>query len=182
MKQSDFATALADLNSSIGLSPDYTKAFMRRGNLYTHLGRYQEAYADYETVKSLDPTHPELDQCIRLTRLEEKKSKRKNYYAILGLDQTASATDIKKAYKRAALQWHPDKNSETESRRSLAERTFKDIGEAYTLLNNPEKRQRYDNGEDLSEIEANGGQDPTEVFRMFFGGGGGEFRTSHRFN
>ena len=182
MRQKDFITALTDLNKSIHLNPDYTKAFMRRGNVYTHMGRFKEAYADYDTVKSLDPNYPELDQSIRLTKLEEKKSKRKNYYTILGVDQSATPTEIKKAYKRAALQWHPDKNSETEERRALAERTFKDIGEAYTLLSNPEKRHRYDNGEDLNEIEGNGGHDPTEVFNMFFGGGGGGFRTSHRFN
>ena len=177
---------MTDLNESIRLNPEYTKAYMRRGNVYTHLGRYQEAYSDYDTVKQKDPSYPELDNSIRLTKLEEKKSKRKDYYKILGLEKTATSFEIKKSYKKAALQWHPDKNSETEEKRNLAEIKFKDIGEAYNLLSNPEKRQRYDNGEDLNEIEGNGGgQDPTEVFRMFFGGGGGPgpgFKTSFRFN
>ena len=186
MKENDYVSALTDLNESIRLNPEYTKAYMRRGNVYTHLGRYQEAYSDYDTVKQKDPSYPELDNSIRLTKLEEKKSKRKDYYKILGLEKTATSFEIKKSYKKAALQWHPDKNSETEEKRNLAEIKFKDIGEAYNLLSNPEKRQRYDNGEDLNEIEGNGGgQDPTEVFRMFFGGGGGPgpgFKTSFRFN
>lgn len=182
MKEKDFLAALTDLDTSITLNPEYTKAYMRRGNVYTHMGRFTEAYAEYEIVKTHDPNYPELEQSIRLTKLEEKKSKRKDYYKILGVDQNALPNEIKKAYKKAALQWHPDKNSETEERRKLAEITFKDIGEAYNLLSNPEKRQRYDHGEDLSEIEGNGGQDPNEVFKMFFGGGGGGYRTSFRFN
>jgi DnaJ family protein C protein 7 len=182
MKENDYITALTDINNSLKLNPDFTKAYMRRGNIYTHLGKYQEAYADYEIVRERDPHYPELEQSIRLTKLEEKKSKRKNYYKILGVEQSSTQHDIKKAYKRAALQWHPDKNSETEERRQLAEKTFKDIGEAYSILSNPEKRARYDQGEDISEIEGNGGgQDPSEVFRMFFGGGGGGFKHSYRF-
>ncbi|OMJ89969.1 hypothetical protein SteCoe_7756 [Stentor coeruleus] len=182
MKENDYVTALTDINNSLKLNPDFTKAYMRRGNIYTHLGKYQEAYADYETVRERDPHYPELEQSIRLTKLEEKKSKRKNYYKILGVEQNSTQHDIKKAYKRAALQWHPDKNSETEERRQLAEKTFKDIGEAYSILSNPEKRSRYDQGEDISEIEGGGGgQDPSEVFRMFFGGGGGGFKHSYRF-
>lgn len=182
MKENDYITALTDINNALKLNPDFTKAYMRRGNIYTHLGKYQEAYADYEIVRERDPHYPELEQSIRLTKLEEKKSKRKNYYKILGVEQNSTQNDIKKAYKRAALQWHPDKNSETEERRQLAEKTFKDIGEAYSILSNPEKRSRYDQGEDISEIEGNGGgQDPSEVFRMFFGGGGGGFKHSYRF-
>ena len=182
MKERNYVEALNDLNLSVNLNPEYTKAYMRRGNVFTHLGRYQEAYQDYEKVKQIDPNYPELENSIRLTKLEEKKSKRKDYYKILGVDQQASQHEIKKAYKKSALQWHPDKNSETEEKRALAEKTFKDIGEAYTLLSNPQKRQRYDNGEDLSEIEGTGGHDPTEVFQTFFGGGGGGFRTSFRFS
>jgi DnaJ homolog subfamily C member 7 len=185
MKEKDYISALTDINESIELNQNYIKAYMRRGNINTHLGRFQEAYDDYEKVKEKDPHYPELENSIRLTKLEEKKSKRKNYYKILGVDQNALPHEIKKAYKKSALIWHPDKNSETEEKRNIAEKTFKDIGEAYTILSNPEKRQRYDNGEDIQEIEGTGGNSANseEVFRMFFGGGGGPgFKTSYRFN
>lgn len=182
MKNKDYATALNDINDSIRLNPDFTKAYMRRGNIYTYLGRFQEAYADYESVRQRDSNFPELEQSIHQTKLEEKKSKRKDYYKILNVEQSASQHDIKKAYKRSALQWHPDKNSETEESRQLAEKTFKDIGEAYSILSNPEKRSRYDQGEDITEIDGNGGgQDPSEIFRMFFGGGGEGFKHTFRF-
>lgn len=183
MKKSDYTSALTDINESIKLNPDNTKAFMRRGHIFTHLGHYKEAFEDYETVRTKDPHYPELDNSIRLTKLEEKKSKRKNYYKILGIEQSASSVEIKKAYKKMALQNHPDKNSETEEKRLMAEQKFKDIGEAYTILSNPEKRQRYDAGEDISEIDGGGGggHDASEVYRMFFGGGAGGHSHHFRF-
>ncbi|MEJ2004918.1 MAG: DnaJ domain-containing protein, partial [Cyclobacteriaceae bacterium] len=63
-----------------------------------------------------------------------------NYYELLGVSSTSSADDIKKAYKKLALQYHPDKNAgDTQS-----EEKFKKINEAYQVLSDPEKRSRYD--------------------------------------
>jgi DnaJ homolog subfamily C member 7 len=67
---------------------------------------------------------------VRTAELELKKSKRKDYYKILGVEKDASDMDIKKAYRRLAIVHHPDKNPEDES---AAER-FKDVGEAYETL------------------------------------------------
>lgn len=64
----------------------------------------------------------------------------KDYYKILGVDKKASQDDIKKAYRKLALKYHPDKNPDNKS----AEEKFKDIGEAYEVLKDTEKRQKYD--------------------------------------
>lgn len=63
-------------------------------------------------------------------------------YEILGINRGASETDIKKAYRRLALKWHPDKNCETN--KEEAERRFKEISAAYEILSNAEKRRIYD--------------------------------------
>jgi len=63
-----------------------------------------------------------------------------NYYELLGVSSTASADDIKKAYKKLALTYHPDKNAGDAG----AEEQFKKINEAYQVLSDPEKRTRYD--------------------------------------
>ncbi|KAB5555701.1 hypothetical protein PHYPO_G00037150 [Pangasianodon hypophthalmus] len=77
----------------------------------------------------------------------------KNYYEILGVQKDASDDDLKKAYRKLALKFHPDKNHAPG-----ATEAFKAIGNAYAVLSNPEKRRHYDQyGEDL--------------FNMFFGGG-----------
>lgn len=64
----------------------------------------------------------------------------KDYYKILGLSKSASQEEIKKAYRKLALKYHPDKNPNNPQ----AEEKFKEVAEAYEVLKDPEKRQRYD--------------------------------------
>uniref|UniRef100_A0A8C0WEV7 J domain-containing protein n=1 Tax=Castor canadensis TaxID=51338 RepID=A0A8C0WEV7_CASCN len=64
-----------------------------------------------------------------------------DYYEVLGVQRYASPEDIKKAYRKVALKWHPDKNLENKEE---AERKFKEVAEAYEVLSNDEKRDIYD--------------------------------------
>jgi curved DNA-binding protein len=63
----------------------------------------------------------------------------RDYYAVLGLERTATADDVKRAYRKLARKYHPDVNSEPD-----AEDRFKEVGEAYEVLKDPEKRAAYD--------------------------------------
>lgn len=125
---------------------------------------------------------------------------KKDYYEILGVSRDASQSDIKKAYRKLALKWHPDKNDSEN-----AEERFKEINEAYEVLSDEEKRAKYDkfghaafdpsagfgksgggrqyrsgpfrytyttssDFEDLFQ-GAGGFSDPFEIFEQFFGGG-----------
>lgn len=64
----------------------------------------------------------------------------KNYYEILGVGKSATTEEIKKAYRKLAMQYHPDKNKNNPE----AEKKFKEISEAYGTLSNPEKKKQYD--------------------------------------
>ena len=73
--------------------------------------------------------------------MELKKSKRKNYYKILDVPKDGDEAAIKKAYRKKAVEWHPDKhNTKSEEEVKEAEAMFKDIGEAYAVLSEPNKR------------------------------------------
>ena len=69
----------------------------------------------------------------------------KDYYSILGVDRNASEEQIKAAYKKLALKWHPDRHAnESEAKKKEAEEKFKEIAEAYAVLSDEEKKAKYD--------------------------------------
>ncbi|MDD2923176.1 MAG: DnaJ C-terminal domain-containing protein [Anaerolineales bacterium] len=79
----------------------------------------------------------------------------KDYYKILGVDRKASADDIRKAYRKLAMQHHPDKNQNDKK----SEEKFKEINEAYQVLSDAEKRARYDQlGSAYSDFRSSGGR------------------------
>ena len=101
----------------------------------------------------------------------------KDYYRVLGLSRDASEADIRRAYRRLAIQWHPDKNPENKDE---AERKFKEVAEAYEVLSDRDKRALFDSGVDPNAPTADvrndsgvhfGFADPFEIFADFFGGG-----------
>ena len=122
-------------------------------------------------------------------------AEKRDYYEVLGVEKTASAEDIKKAYRKKAIQYHPDKNPGDKQ----AEEKFKEAAEAYEVLSDPQKRQRYDqfghagmsgaggfsggftNMEDIFSqfgdlFESWGMGGMGGGFSSFFGGGGGRQR------
>jgi len=153
---------------------------LRRGHIHKDLKNFEEARYDYERVKQKEPSNTDVKNLIEECKKLEKEAKKKDYYKILGLANNASADEIKKAYRKLAPKWHPDKNNVSEEHRLQAEKMFKDIGEAYQILSDPKKKQMYDNGMDPNDPNSgfgdfgghSGGIDPNEIFKVFFGGGG----------
>ena len=90
----------------------------------------------------------------------------KDYYDILGLSKTASEEEIKKAYRKKALQFHPDKSKDEKT-----EEKFKEVGEAYEILSDSEKRSAYDRHRsiDAHAYVFRATRDPFDLFQTFFG-------------
>ncbi len=101
---------------------------------------------------------------------------KRDYYEVLGLKRDASDDDIKRAFKRLAIKYHPDRNKEAD-----AGEKFREINEAYQVLSDPQKRAAYDSGGfDAVENQGGPGFDPfggngadfADIFESIFGGGG----------
>ncbi|KAG9474210.1 hypothetical protein GDO78_004491 [Eleutherodactylus coqui] len=98
--------AIEDCTNAVKLDETYIKAYLRRAQCYTDTEQYEEAVRDYEKVYQTENTK-EHKQFLKNAQLELKKSKRKDYYKILGVDKNASEDEIKKAYRKRALMHHP---------------------------------------------------------------------------
>lgn len=105
---------------------------------------------------------------------------KRDFYDVLGVSKSSSAEEIKKAYRKLAIKYHPDKNPDDHT----AEDKFKEAAEAYEILSNPEKKQRYDHYGHAGVGGAagggggygGGGMNMEDIFSQFgdiFGGGGG---------
>lgn len=100
-----------------------------------------------------------------------------DYYDILGVNKTASADDIKKAYRKQAVEWHPDKHKDN---KEAAEKRFKEINEAYQVLSDSGKRQAYDQfGHQAFAPGSGGGANPFAGGNPFGGGSRGPFTYSY---
>lgn len=94
---------------------------------------------------------------------------KRDYYEVLGVSKSANENEIKKAFRKKAMEYHPDKNKSPD-----AEEKFKEINEAYDVLSDPSKRQKYDSfGHEGVDGQGFGGVDPNDIFNQFFGGSGG---------
>ena len=119
-------------------------------------------------------------------------TKKRDYYEVLSVSKDASKEDVKKAYRKLALKYHPDRNKAPE-----AESQFKELSEAYAVLSDDEKRGQYDQyghagingrytaedifrGADFESIFRGAGFGFEDIFDALFGGGGGDRRNSRK--
>ncbi|XP_074915870.1 dnaJ homolog subfamily C member 7 isoform X2 [Chelonoidis abingdonii] len=166
--------AIDDCTKAIKLDDTYIKAYLRRAQCYMDTEQYEDAVRDYEKVYQTEKTK-EHKQFLKNAQVELKKSKRKDYYKILGVNKNASEDEIKKAYRKRALMHHPDRHSGASAEiQKEEEKKFKEVGEAFTILSDPKKKARYDSGQDLEEDGMNMADfDANNIFKAFFGGPGG---------
>ena len=108
------------------------------------LEEYNEAVKNFSEATEYDSTGFGVVGKLKDAQDKAKKSKRKDYYKILGLEKGASDADIRKAYKKCALKWHPDKNTADEDQKIKAEKMFKEVNEAMNVLGDRDKREKYD--------------------------------------
>merc|ERR1719412_220848 len=184
-----WSRSVDDCNLALAIDDTYIKAYLRRGKSLMELERFEEAVRDFEMIHRMDRGNFEYRQLLNHARNELKKSLRKVYYAILGVDKHANEEDIKKAYKKRALEHHPDRHiGVSEDEKLEQEKKFKEIGEAYSVLSDAKKRSRYDAGQDLDHLESSSSSshhgfsqnmDAAHIFKAFFGNNAGMHHAFH---
>jgi len=130
--------------------------------------RYQQLSSRQDLDHNLKHT---INQGLQNAQKRKKMAERKDYYKILGVERSTASPAIRKAYRKLALEWHPDKHMESEESQQVAAKKYVEICEAYEVLNDDEKRAKYDRGDDIDMSNFNpfgAGGSP-----FHFGGGGG---------
>jgi len=134
------------------LDAQLAEAFVQRAEAHILLDELDQALHHFHKARELQPQSREANEGIQRTQRLQKLAKRKDYYKILEITKTSSDAEIRKAYRKLALIWHPDKHDQ--DKKEEAEKRYVEIAEAYEVLSNEEARTRYDNGEDL-EVQPN---------------------------
>jgi DnaJ family protein C protein 7 len=191
-KKGNNMEALKDVDQAIEYNPNYSTAYIRRALVYEELKMFDDAKSDLSKAKELEPNNPKIEGYINEANHKAEIARKRDYYKILGINKNATPPEIKKAYRKMAIKYHPDRNGESDQTKKVAQRKFQDVSDAYSVLSDPKKKEMYDQGVDplnpetasgptgpSSNIHFSGG-DPNEMFKMFFNGNGGQtfFRTS----
>ncbi|XP_041023129.1 dnaJ protein P58IPK homolog [Juglans microcarpa x Juglans regia] len=164
--------AITSCNEALDIDGELIDALVQRGEAKLLTEDWEGAVEDLKSAAQKSPQDMNIREAFMRAEKALKMSKRKDWYKILGVSRMASISDIKRAYKKLALQWHPDKNVEN---REEAEAKFREIAAAYEVLSNEEKRTRYDRGEDIEDMGMGGGGGGGG---FNFGGGGQQFTFS----
>lgn len=156
MKLRKYAEADAACSKCIEIETNHLDCLLARGDARTENEDYDKAIRDYQTVFDdrngrTRETQEKLNKAKRLLKM----SNQKDYYKILGVEKRATDKQIKSAYRKLALEWHPDKH--TGDAKEAAEAKFHDIAAAYEILSDKEKRAMVDRGEDPNEKQQGGG-------------------------
>ncbi|XP_057984145.1 dnaJ protein P58IPK homolog [Malania oleifera] len=159
--------ALDSCTEALNINGELVEALVQRGEAKLLIEDWEGAVTDLKTAAEKSPQDMTIREVLMKAEKSLKLSKRKDWYKILGVSKTAPVSEIKRAYKKLALQWHPDKNVEN---REEAEAKFREIAAAYEVLGDEDRRTRYDRGEDIEDVGmgAGAGFNP-------FGGGGQQF-------
>ena len=137
---------------------------------YLMMEKLDMAEAEARRVLSANRSNRKAHEIIQEVQKQKKMTTRKDYYKILEVDKRADEATIKKAYKKLARKWHPDKNRDNIE---AAQKMFHDVAEAYEVLTDPEKKALFDMGEDPNDPQARMRQQQHQHFG--FQGGGHPF-------
>ena len=183
-----------DVNKTLAFLDDILRKFpgdgaleYEKGELEMQLGEYDAAYHSFSSAARSG--YSKGNEGARRAQRAKKDASKVDHYKVLNVSKTATKQEIKTAYRKAAVKWHPDLHHDAESKR-VAEDMMKKVNRAYEILSDTQKRKIYDQGIDPDNPEydqgfGNAGFNPFDLFfggsgfSFDFGEGGGHFRQVH---
>ncbi|KAI1706753.1 dnaJ domain-containing protein [Ditylenchus destructor] len=154
MKQQHIAEALQQCSTALKYGDENDlDLLLDRGEAYLLDEQYDRAIEDFQQAAKAHDDSRRAKEALNRAQKLAKQAKKKDYYKILGLRRNADKRDVMKAYRKLAQKWHPD-NFQDDDEKKRAQDKFIDIANAKEVLTDPEKRQRYDNGEDPLDPES----------------------------
>jgi len=173
LQQGEFASSLEYCNVALEKHME-PRILCDRAEDYIALDMLDEAQHDYAKALEIEEQFKRAKEGLQRVQKLQKQAKKRDYYKILDVKRSASKREIVKAYRKAAQQWHPDNFQGDEKK--AAEKKFIDIAAAKEVLTDPEKRQKYDNGEDPLDPESQQGQGFNPFQQGFHGFNGHQFK------
>ena len=167
---------------TLKLNPDSLPALLFKARSQIDAEEYEPALHTLNHIKEHHPDAQEVGSLIQKAQVLLKRSKTKDYYKVLGVDNQADDRTIKRAYRNLVKTSHPDKAASQGIPKEEAEKKMAAINEAYEVLSDPEKRAQFDRGDDPNSHEHQGSPfqgSPFQGGQQFFfqsGGGGGHQR------
>ena len=147
----DTAAARIAAGKALSYDDNFMDAHLVLGEAHMRDESWEDAVRAYKRARELDKGNRAAADGLQRAEAALKQSKQKDYYKILGVPRNAGDRVIKKAYRKKALEFHPDKvDQDDETAMAKAEKQFQDVAEAYEVLSDAEMRGKYDRGEDLN--------------------------------
>ena len=189
MGQAAVSRAREACDRALGIDGSWLEAQIQRAKTYALEEDWEQCVREWTRAKDFvekGTRNNEVEEGLQKAQAALKQSKEKDYYKILGVRRDATKREIKSAYRKLALQWHPDKWSGAKGeggKAEKAEQMFQDIGEAAEVLGDDEKRSKFDRGEPVFENQGGqggGGGGGGFPHGFPFGGGGQKFHFQFR--
>lgn len=163
-------------SEALGLNPHSLQALLFRGQIAIDEERFEDAVRALNTAKEQHADSRDIQDLLQKAHVLLKRSKKKDYYKVLGVSRDADDRTVKHAYRQLTKKHHPDKAASQGVSKEEAEKKMAAINEAYEVLSDQELRARFDSGDDPNDHESQG-----HPFQGHpFGSGGGQHFFFHQ--